>query len=252
MSNNLHNTSESITYITPKFLWFLILSYAMFLAISNWYDGMLIQLYYVNLSPGSLIFPFTFLLSDIITEVYGYKQTRKAIWSAFLFNLIFVIFGKVVTMLPHPAFDNASQTFDHLIKRNFSIVIASFLSYVLSEQTNAVLIARIKVALKGQLMAIRFVLSTIIASCFDSFIFVIIAFYGKIPLSKIGGFIINIWLIKTIIELLGLPISTRLAKYIKGEEQLDIYDTDTDFSLFSLQTHYNSTNNKYEKPKRSE
>ncbi len=73
----------------PKYLWFLILSYSMIIAISNWFDARLVDIFGMVISPGALIFPITFLLSDTITEVYGYKHARRAIWSAFLFNVIF-------------------------------------------------------------------------------------------------------------------------------------------------------------------
>src|ERR1700736_166731 len=88
----------------PKYLWFLILSYSMMIAISNWFDSRLILLFGISISPGAMSFPFTFLISDIITEVYGYKNARKAIWAAFLFNIIFLAYGQIVIHMPSPSF----------------------------------------------------------------------------------------------------------------------------------------------------
>ncbi len=76
----------------PKYLWFLILSYSMIIAISNWFDARLVEIFHFVISPGAVIFPLTFLVSDIITEVYGYKHARLAIWSAFIFNILFILF----------------------------------------------------------------------------------------------------------------------------------------------------------------
>ena len=71
-----------------KYMWFLMLSFSMVISIANWYDARLISLFGVVTSPGALIFPISFILSDTITEVYGYKNARLMMWAAFLFNVI--------------------------------------------------------------------------------------------------------------------------------------------------------------------
>lgn len=88
----------------PKVLWFLILSYSMVLVFANWFEARLILIGDLVTGGGTLIFPLTFLLADVLTEVYGYKQTRRAIWVGFLFNILFVSYGYLVTLLPGPDF----------------------------------------------------------------------------------------------------------------------------------------------------
>src|SRR5688572_13040806 len=88
----------------PKYLWFLVLSYTMVLVLANWFDARLIQIFSFNTDGGTLIFPLTFLLSDLITEVYGYQQARRAIWCGFLFNIFFILYGLAITHLPSPDF----------------------------------------------------------------------------------------------------------------------------------------------------
>ena len=107
--------------------------------------------------------------------------------------------------------------------------------------------AKLKIKMKGRYLGIRFVSSTIIASGTDSLLFGLIAFYGMMTNTNLLSLILTMWFIKVFIEILGLPISIRLAKKIKKLEQLDIYDKKTNFTVFSLDTHYTDRDNEFSK-----
>ena len=81
-------------------LWFLTLTYTMIIVLANWFDARLIHLIGLDTDAGTLVFPLTFLLSDLVTEVYGYKFARRAIWCGFLFNAVFLIYSQIVIHLP--------------------------------------------------------------------------------------------------------------------------------------------------------
>jgi uncharacterized integral membrane protein (TIGR00697 family) len=234
---------------SPKYLWFLILTYTMVIAISNWFNVRLVEIFHVTLSPGTLIFPLTFLLSDIITEVYGYKHARRAIWAAFLFNLIFIGFGQIVIHLPSPSLAVNNAGFDKLLAMNAFVVIGSFVSYLTSEPINSLIVAKLKVACKGELMGLRFVLSTVVASAIDSVMFTTIAFGRTYPLHNLLMLMFSIWLVKVVIEILGLPLSIRLAKWLKKKEKLDVYDLNTNFNPVSLNSQYSVDDNLFNKDK---
>src|SRR3989338_6179085 len=119
----MNSTGTYVIQNHPKYLWFLILSYSMIIAISNWFDARLVEIFGMAISPGTLIFPITFLLSDVITEVYGYKHARRAIWSAFLFNLIFIGYGQLLIHLPIPSFATDNENFNKIISVNIFIII---------------------------------------------------------------------------------------------------------------------------------
>lgn len=244
MSNS--STLESIVSPRPKYLWFLLLSYAMVIAISNWYDARIVEIFGLAISPGALIFPLSFLLCDAITEVYGYKNARRAIWAAFLFNVLFILFGQLVIHLPTPAFASENNAaFDKLLSVNFWIVCGSFASYVISEPLNSYMVAKLKIILKGKYIGLRFLSSTIFAALLDSVLFISIAFHGLIDPHHLVTMMLNIWIIKTLVELIGLPFSIRITKWLKNEERLDIYDYKTNFNPFSLDIEYDNTNNQY-------
>lgn len=232
-----------------RYLWFLMLSFAMIISISNWYDARLITIFRMVLSPGSLSFPLSFILSDTITEVYGYKNARLAIWAALFFNLLFLLFGQLVIHLPSPSFATDNEAFNKLLTINLWIVCASFVSYLISEPINSYLIAKMKIAMRGKYMGIRFVTSTVIAAFVDSVVFISIAYHGSVDISNIFIMIINIWIIKSAIEIMCLPFSIRITKKLKQKEQIDIYDYKTKFNIFNLDSTYDGSNNHYLKNK---
>jgi hypothetical protein len=230
---------------TSRYLWFLTLSYAMALALANWFDPRLVTIFGLTTDAGTIIFPLSFLLSDLITEVYGFKYARRAIWAGFLFNVIFILYGQIVTHLPSPNFPTHNAMFDEILSLSGRIIFASLVSYLISEPLNTYILAKLKVIMKGKKMWVRFVGSTVIASAFDSYIFGTIAFFGLMTNSELVSLILTMWLIKVVIEIVGLPVSLTLAKRLKKAEKIDMYDDKPTFNPFSLETEYSKTSNHF-------
>lgn len=230
----------------PRFLWLLQLSYTAIILLANWFDIRLIKLWHFETDAGTLIFPLTFILSDLITEVYGYKFARRAIWIGFLFNFVFILYSQLVIHLPSPDYALiTNDKFDSLLSFNARIIIASLVSYLCAEPLNSFIMAKLKLKNLGELMWLRFVLSTLVAALLDSFLFGTLAFYGTMPFDNLIIFNITMWLIKVFIEVCGLPISLSLAYKLKNVERLDIYDIGTKFSLFSFDARYSKANNRF-------
>ena len=185
------------------------------------------------------------MLSDLITEVYGYKYARRAIWCGFLFNLLFIIYGQIVIHMPNPAYPTRNEKFDALLSTNIRIIFASMISYLSSEPLNSFVMAKLKIRMKGRYMGIRFLSSTLLASGIDSVFFSVIAFYGVINNLNLFALILTMWLIKFFIEILGLPLSIRLSKKSKKIEQIDIYDRRTNFNILNLDTKYSEKDNEF-------
>ncbi len=240
---------NNVIQLKPNFLWFLTLTYAMVIVLANWFDPRLIKIMGLTTDAGTLIFPITFFLSDLITEVYGYKHARRAIWCGFLFNILFIVYGQIVIHMPNPDFPTNNQMFDTILGANIRIIIASGISYLISEPLNSFVMAKLKIKMHGRYLGIRFLSSTVVASGTDSFIFSVIAFYGVMSNLNLLYLILTMWFIKVLIEFFGLPISIRLAKKLKESEQLDIYDKRTDFNIFKLDANYIDKDNEFGKKK---
>lgn len=240
--------SAASTTVSPpqhKYLWFLLLSFAMIISISNWYAARLVSIFGLVISPGALSFPLSFILADSITEVYGYKNARLAIWASFFFNVVFLAFGQLVTHLPSPSFAVDNAAFDKLLSMNIWIVIGSFTSYIVSEPFNSYLIAKFKMKLQGKYMGARFAISTIIAALIDSIVFIPIAFHSTLSPSNMLMLIVNIWMVKVVVEIVFIPVSVRITNWLKEKEQSDVYDSDTNFNIFNLDVSYAAADNRY-------
>lgn len=228
-----------------RFLWFLSLSYAMVLVFANLFDPRLVNIFGMVTDAGTIIFPLTFILSDVITEVYGYKHARHAIWVGFLFNALFVLYGQIVIHLPNPPYPTHNDAFTTLFTLDRRILVASAISYLFSEPLNSYVLAKLKIKSKGRHMPLRFVASTFISSGVDSLIFGCIAFYGMMSNYNLLQLIVIMWLIKVVMEVAGLPLSVGLARWLKRAENMDIYDADTKFSVFNLECQYEDEHNRY-------
>ena len=98
-----------------KYLWFLILLYTIFILMANWYNTRIIKFFCIITDAGTIIFPMTFIASNLITEVYGYKFAKKAIWFGFLFNLIFLSYGLLIVNMDSPNFALDNEIFNKII-----------------------------------------------------------------------------------------------------------------------------------------
>jgi len=181
----------------------------------------------------------------LITEVYGYKHARQAIWIGFFFNAFFILYGQIVIHLPNPPYPSHNDVFTTLFTLDARIMLASSISYLFSEPLNSYVLAKLKIKTQGRFMPARFVGSTIVSSGADSFIFGALAFYGSMSGGNLLVLILTMWGIKVVMEICGLPLSLKFAKKLKKAEKMDIYDIDTRFGLFSLEYKYTLKQNMY-------
>lgn len=222
----------------PKYLWFLILTYTMIIVLANCFTSRPIQIFTLITNAGVIILPLSFLMLSIITEVYGYKYARLAIWYGFLFSSVFIIYSFIITNIPSPLFPTNNNEFNYLLRGNEKIVVASLISYLVSEFLNSYCLAKLKIRTQGHCVTLRFTVSLLLAIVSSSIFFNIIKSYENIANNSLISAIINMCLIKMVIGIVSLTSLIRLADRLKKIEQLDIYDWQTKFNLFSLNIDY--------------
>lgn len=245
----LNKTTQSHFLVQgPQYLWLLVIAYVAVLLLANWFDVRLVNFGVLIIDAGTIIFPLSFLASDLLTEVYGYQWARRAIWVGFIGNMVFMLYGLLITHLPNEASSQTSMMFDQIFSLNARIIIASTISYFICEPVNSLVVAKTKLWLQGRHIGLRFLSSTVIASGLDSIIFTLIAFTGVLSTHVLFTMMFDMWLVKVIVECLGLPISTHLAKVLKRKEQLDVYDGHTRFNLFKWRINYTTADNQYIAP----
>lgn len=204
------------------------------LVISNTIGGRLFDLGPFTLSAATFLFPLSFLLGDVMTEVYGYAVNRKVVWTGLAAIVIMTFFYQLVVWIPASAATAYPEAYVQIFSQTPRFVIASIIAYLAGEFMNSYVVAKMKVKQAGKGMGLRFVASTAAGQFFDSVIFITIAFAGTMPITDMLKIMGSIWLFKVLWEVVALPITIPLVKRIKRYESEDYYDRKTNFSPFKF------------------
>jgi uncharacterized integral membrane protein (TIGR00697 family) len=184
---------------------------------------------------GIIIFPMSYICSDVLTEVYGYRQTRRVIWLGFFCNLLTVMAIWVGQILPPASFWDGQLAYERILGYTPRLLVSSFLAYLVGEFTNAFVLAKMKIATKGRWLWMRTIGSTLLGQSLDSLVFVTLAFLGTIPLSHMATAILTQWLVKTGYEVVATPLTYVVVTYLKRQEGMDVYDYKTRFNPLLVQ-----------------
>ena len=175
-----------------------------------------------------VVFPFSYIFGDILTEVYGYQQARKVIWLGFLCNLIFVIFAWLGQLLPPAPLWTGQNAYVTILGYTPRLLAASFLGYLVGEFSNSFVLAKMKILTKGRWLWSRTISSTIVGEGLDTGIFIIGAYIGAAFFTP--WMILWHWAVKVAIEVIFTPLTYVIVNYLKKNESIDMYDYKTNFN----------------------
>ncbi len=181
-----------------------------------------------------ILFPVTYIIGDVLTEVYGFCATRRAIWTGFACNLLAVIAIFIAMKIPSAPFFENQKAFEQILGFAPRLLVASFVAYLIGQFANSLVMAKMKIKTAGKHLWTRTIGSTIIGEGLDSLVFIVIAFYGVMPSSVIGGLILAQWVFKTLFEVVATPFTYLVVNYLKKTEMIDVYDKDTSFNPLSM------------------
>jgi uncharacterized integral membrane protein (TIGR00697 family) len=177
-----------------------------------------------------IIFPISYIIGDILTEVYGYGPARRVIWLGFLCNMFAVLAIWGGQQLPAAGFWDAQAAYERILGYTPRLLMASFLAYLVGEFSNSFVLAKMKIATKGRWLWSRTIASTLVGQGLDSSIFIAIAFAGTMPTGALVNAIVTQWLVKTAYEVLATPVTYIIVNHVKKLEGIDVYDYDTTFN----------------------
>lgn len=183
---------------------------------------------------GVLIFPIAYILNDVVTEVWGFAKARLIIWTGFAVNIIAVLFFTVGIVVPSAPFWPNQEAFATVLGNTPRIVVASLSAYLIGSFLNAIVMSRMKVLTKGKGFSARAIASTLIGESADSFVFITIAFAGIFPFGVLLTMIFTQAMLKTVYEILILPVTIWVVGAVKRIEGVDTYDTDLSYHLFRI------------------
>ena len=187
---------------------------------------------------GVLFFPISYLFGDILTEVYGYKRSRRVIWTGFGALIFASLMSFIVTSLPAARTMSAEQqaAVNLIFGQTWRIVLASLLGFWAGEFTNSFVLAKMKVKTGGRWLWMRTIGSTVAGEAVDSLIFYPIAFLGTWSNEQVVGVMIGNYLLKVLWETVATPFTYVIVDFLKRVEHEDYFDRDTDFNPFTLKT----------------
>jgi uncharacterized integral membrane protein (TIGR00697 family) len=189
---------------------------------------------------GTLLFPISYIFGDILTEVYGYKRSRRVIWAGFMAAALMSLSLWIIGMMPGAEIweEYAGQeAYDAILggMATGAIVIASLVAYFVGEFSNSYVMAKMKVATEGRWLWTRTIGSTLLGQGVDTVLFVLIATaLGVFPWEIAVSLIVANYIFKVGIEIIFTPVTYKSVSFLKRAEQEDYYDRDTDFSPFKL------------------
>ena len=188
---------------------------------------------------GTLLFPLAYILGDILTEVYGFKAARRAIWTGFvllaLSALVFFILGILPPEAGWETYYGGTEAYNSILggMSTGGIVLASLLAYLVGGFSNSILLSKIKVLMKGRFYWIRSIGSSVVGHLLDSFVFVLVACAVRVfPWEVFTSFVLTNFLLKFVFEVLAYPVNYAAVCFLKKKEGIDVYDTGIKYRLF--------------------
>ncbi len=221
------------TQVSSRFL-VIAVAFVTCLIVSNITAVKLINVGDFILPGAIIIFPITYIIGDVLTEVYGYAKARRVIWMGFLANIFAVATFAVVGVLPAAGFWGGQEAYDTILGATPRILGASLVAYLVGEFANAYVLSRLKVATEGRFLWVRTIGSTVVGQSLDSAIFIVIAFSGILPTPVLITTIVVQAVAKTAYEALATPLTYLVVGWLKRAEGIDTYDRDVRFNPFAL------------------
>ena len=217
-----------------KYLTITSVIFVSVLLISNIAAQKLVPVGPFVFTAGIFLFPISYIFGDILTEVYGYKNTRKIIWIGFFVSLFMALFFYWVIQMPSaPGWEN-QDAFATTLSQVPRVVLASLLAYLTGEFVNSYIMSSLKVRMKGKKLWVRTISSTIGGQFFDTVIFALVAFYGIIPTNILITAIWSGYLFKVFYEAIATPITILIVNFFKKKEGQEIYDNAINYNPFKL------------------
>lgn len=204
------------------------------LIAANLLETKVIQVGSITVTAGLLVFPISYIINDCIAEVWGFKKARLIIWSGFAMNFFVVALGLIAVALPAAPFWEGEQHFDFVFGMAPRIVVASLLAFLVGSFLNAYVISKMKVASGGRNFSARAIWSTVVGETADSLIFFPIAFGGLIAWPELLVMMGTQIVLKSLYEVIILPITIRVVKAVKRIDGSDVYDTDISYNVLKV------------------
>ena len=204
------------------------------LVAANLLETKVIQAGPVAVTAGLIVFPISYIINDCIAEVWGFRKARLIIWLGFAMNFMTVAMGQLAVALPAAQFWEGEEGFNFVFGMAPRIAIASLLAFLAGSFINAYVMSRMKIASGGKHFSMRAIFSTVLGESADSLIFFPLAFGGLMPVNELGKMMLVQVVLKTAYEIIVLPVTVRVVRYIKRIDHTDVFDEGISYNILRI------------------
>ena len=207
---NRDSSYTSLMVVTALFVTLYLVSNVMAVKVISIFG-------FIYFDAGTITFPFAYMLGDVLTEIWGYRTAKKVIWITFLCNILLVCCTQIGVWLPSPDYlSETTNAYNHIFTYVPRIVLASLTGFLLGELSNAWLMEKIKIKMRGRHLWVRTISSSIVGYLFDTLPFVLIAFVGVVSTHDLLMMILFQYFAKLFIEVIfGTPMAYVAIHWIK-------------------------------------
>lgn len=181
-----------------------------------------------------VVFPLSYILADVLTEVWGYAAARRVIWLGFAANALMVAAIWIGGAIPPAPFWHGQAAYREILGQSPRLLVASFAAYLVGEFANAFVLAKLKVATGGRWLWLRTIGSTVVGQALDSTVFITLAFAGTVPAGLLPTIVAGQWGVKVLYEAAATPLTYTVVGWLKSAEGVDTFDYRTDFNPIRL------------------
>lgn len=204
------------------------------LVASNLLETKVVQFGSITATAGLIVFPISYIINDCIAEIWGFKKARLIIWSGFAMNFLTIGFARLAILLPAAPFWEGEESFEFVFGLAPRIAFASLIAFLVGSFLNAYIMSKMKIASKGKHFSLRAIVSTLVGESADSLLFFPIAFGGLIPANELLIMIGTQAVLKSLYEVIILPVTIRVVKYIKKIDGNDVYDHNISYNIIKI------------------
>ena len=225
--------SKKNQQVSVLFMLFCIISTVCLIA-ANVFETKQVAFFGHSQTGGVIVFPISYIMNDVVCEVWGFRKARLLIWLSFLFNFFFVGIGAICDALPGAAYWTNDEGFHAIFGLAPRIAACSFLAFLCGSFVNAYVMSRMKRRDGNRHFSLRAILSTIFGEATDSIIFFPLALGGIVPWEEMPWLMLYQLILKTSYEIIVLPLTVRIVAWVKRVEQSDVVDTDTSYNVWRI------------------
>lgn len=186
----------------------------------------------LSVTCGLLVFPVSYIINDCIAEVWGFAKARTIIWCGFAMNFFVVALGLISVQLPAAPFWEGEEHFNFVFGMAPRIVAGSLLAFLAGSFLNAYVMSRMKIQSQGRHFSLRAIVSTLVGETADSLVFFPIAFGGILAVSDLAMMMGVQIVLKSLYEVVILPLTIRVVRAVKRMEETDVYDEGISYNIF--------------------